>query len=93
MRESNLPDSFSAVLQRAMDGGAGGGQPDTPEQEEDRGYGQEWDGRRRHASLHYIPWDQSDQSHPVTVTDQPLSDLMLDVALAGRETSKINIHI
>ncbi len=39
VRESNLPDTFSAVLQRAMDGGAGG-QPGTPDNEDDRLYGQ-----------------------------------------------------
>merc|ERR1719175_177220 len=33
VREYNLPDSFSSVLQRAMDGGAG--DPDTPDEEDE----------------------------------------------------------
>jgi len=84
VRESNLPDSFTSVLQRAMEGGAGG-HPDTPDNDEERIYGQDWDGRRRHASLHYIPWEVDTQQP--TTTDQPLSDLMPDVAIAGAAAS------
>lgn len=78
VREYNLPDSFSAVLQRAMDGGAAGG--DTPESGEQRLYcsNPDWEGRRLGGSLHYVGWD-----HLPPPSDQPLSDIMPDIALAG----------
>ena len=81
VREYNLPDSFSSVLQRSMDGAGkmltereetdgemfeGG---DTPEAGDSRLYREGLAG-----SLHYVP---------VTVSDQPLSDIMPDIALAG----------
>ena len=83
VREYNLPDSFSSVLQRAMDGAGKilsesdgdltdgdffeGG--DTPEAGDSRLYREGLAG-----SLHYVP---------VTSSDQPLSDIMPDIALAG----------
>ena len=79
VREYNLPDSFSAVLQRAMDGGGGGG--DTPEAGDQRLYSSnpDWEGRRLGGSLHYVGWDNL----PSLPSDQPLSDVMPDIALAG----------
>ena len=89
VREYNLPDSFSSVLQRAMDGAGkscvsppsseetdwlmfpGGG--DTPEAGESRLY-REGEGCRLGGTLHY---------GPVTSSEQPLSDIMPDIALAG----------
>ncbi|XP_023340212.1 BTB/POZ domain-containing protein 7 [Eurytemora carolleeae] len=79
VRESNLPDSFSAVLQRAMDGGAGA--PDTPEDELPV-YRGDWEGRRRHASLHYLPSTESLPQY-LPALDQPLSDTMPDIAMAS----------
>jgi len=86
VREYNLPDSFSAVLQRAMEGGAGGGAPDTPDEDLPgyRGGGGEWEGsRRRHTSLHYLP-------NP-TQQDQPLSDMMPDIALASSSFGSLSL--
>ena len=83
VREYNLPDSFSSVLQRAMDGAGNGlstrgseetdvemfSGGDTPEAGDSRLYREGLAG-----SLHYVP---------VTSSDQPLSDIMPDIALAG----------
>ena len=82
VREYNLPDSFSSVLQRAMDGAGNGlstrgseetdvemfSGGDTPEAGDSRLYREGLAG-----SLHYVP----------VTSDQPLSDIMPDIALAG----------
>lgn len=86
VREFNLPDSFSSVLQRAMEGGAG--PPETPDEESPYDYTPEWEGRRRHASLHssmhYLP------AYPPP-PDQPLSDIMPDVALASSTVGTLSL--
>jgi len=91
VREYNLPDSFSAVLQRAMEGGAGA--PDTPEDDipvyhhhhhhRSSGGSSEWDGRRRHASLHYLPAAAGGSNSSGTAEQPLLSDVMPDIALAS----------
>jgi len=101
VREYNLPDSFSAVLQRSMDTGGmlsgqgvvgGVGVGDTPDQQEamDNPYGRysagsgEW--RLPGGSFHYSGgWDQAVGG--IIVPDQPLSDIMPDIALAGAVAS------
>merc|ERR1719427_1704229 len=67
VREYNLPDSFSAVLQRAMEGCW----PETPEPEPRPGG---WD-RPEYWECAAAP--------PQPVPDQPLSDIMPAIALAG----------
>ena len=73
--ENNLPDSFSAVLQRAMDGGAAGG--DTPEAGDTRLYcfNPDW--------VPYVGWDHLPVPACPPPPDQPLSDVISDIALAG----------
>ena len=60
-----------------MDGGGG----DTPEGGDQRLYSSnpDWEGRRLGGSLHYVGWDNLPSLPP----DQPLSDVMPDIALAG----------
>jgi len=84
VREYNLPDSFSSVLQRAMEGGAG-----TPDTQDDdiHAYSREWDSRRRHASLHYLP----NQTERVFLADLPLSDAIPDIAMASSSMGSLTL--
>jgi len=75
VREYNLPDSFSAVLQRAMEGCW----PETPEPEPRPGG---WD-RPEYWECAAAP--------PQPVPDQPLSDIMPDIALAGASLSSLSL--
>ena len=79
VREFGLPDSFSAVLQRAMEGGEAGEEEDWAGAEQPRLAG----------SLLYTA------SHPAQPREggssQPLSDLMPDIALAGAAMSDLSL--
>merc|ERR1712240_666425 len=65
VREYNLPDSFSAVLQRAMEGSW----PETPDPEPQAA---EWPDPRQQY------WECAAAAPPQPVPDQPLSDIMPD---------------